>query len=599
MPDTGLNFLKKRKETYTKKLNLVNNNIRKLSILRLLSFLILCSSLLFLYIYRDLSLIFISTSITFLFIFILLLRKYNLLNNYTNRLESIIELLKRENLRSNLNLNDLYRNDPLIKESESSHYWKDLGIFGKQGLYTYLDTTVTSGGNQLFIDELQQRNLSSYNILKQKQNRIKELSKNKRIIWKLLYLLYESSPTGGYSKINIKHTLESITTVISNPKRVKILINIFLITGYSLSFLLFIFDKPGVWGAFFFIQILIYSYNIKKRNKIIKRYVKFIETINKLKEILKYISKLKFTEQSLKEKINQYSYKDILVLIKLIEKIDKKLSYREIPLPGFILNLFVSFDYSIIKDIYEFEKMKNISIENLTNSIEFIDSLLPFCITKFHDKTLEFPEIQEEFVLSAEEIGHPLILPEKRVYNPISSLNKGEIVLITGSNMSGKTTFLRTIGINVLLANCGAPVCASKMVISPMKLFTSIKNEDSLSEGVSFFYSEVKKLSYILRESEKGNSIILIDEVLKGTNTRERLYATKAILQRLSEKNSFNYITTHDIEIAKENNNYILKHFTEIVENEKMGFDYKIRDGVITSGNALKILSIECPELKL
>ena len=132
-----------------------------------------------------------------------------------------------------------------------------------------------------------------------------------------------------------------------------------------------------------------------------------------------------------------------------------------------------------------------------------------------------------------------------------------------------------------------------------MKILSSIKNEDSLSEGVSFFYSEVQKLSYILRESKTNNSLLLIDEVLKGTNTRERLIATKSLLQSLSEINSLNYITTHDIELAKESNSIVLKHFTEIVENDKMSFDYLIRDGVITSGNALKILSIECPELRL
>ena len=599
MSETSFSFLKKRKEKYTKKLNLVNKEIRKLSLYRLLSFLAFCGTLIILYINRE-YLVFLSCfAIASLIIFIFLLYKYNLFYNYSNRLESILELIKREILRSNLQLNDLYRNDPLIDEAENYHYWKDLGIFGKQGLYSYLDTTVTSGGNQLFIDELLQKEKPLFRNLKQKQTRIIEISGKKRLYWKLLYLMYETSSTGGYSKNNIKYSIESITTVTSNPKRIKILINILLFFGYSLSFVLFILDKPGIWGAFFFIQIFIYLYNIKKRNKIIKKYVKYIEILNTLKIILKYLSKIQFQEPTLKEKLNTYTFKEISDLLLVVNRLDKKLSYREIPLPGFILNLFISLDYSIIKDIYDFEKMNKISIENLTSSVEFIDSLLPFCNTKFHQNSMEFPEIIEEFTLSAVHVGHPLIPTEKRVYNPLSSQKKGEIVLITGSNMSGKTTFLRTIGINVLLANCGAPVCASNMVISPMKIFTSIKNEDSLSDGVSFFYSEVKKLSYILRESEKVNCIILIDEVLKGTNTRERLIATKSILQRLSEKSSFNYITTHDIEIAKDKNKYILKHFTEVVENDKMGFDYLIRDGVITSGNALKILSIECPELKL
>ena len=122
-------------------------------------------------------------------------------------------------------------------------------------------------------------------------------------------------------------------------------------------------------------------------------------------------------------------------------------------------------------------------------------------------------------------------------------LTKYPILVLTGPRQSGKTTFLRTIGINVLLAHCGAPVCAKSMKLSPMKILSSIKNEDSLSEGVSFFYSEVQKLSYILRESKTNNSLLLIDEVLKGTNTRERLIATKSLLQSLSEINSINSIS--------------------------------------------------------
>jgi DNA mismatch repair ATPase MutS len=137
------------------------------------------------------------------------------------------------------------------------------------------------------------------------------------------------------------------------------------------------------------------------------------------------------------------------------------------------------------------------------------------------------------------------------------------------------------------------------MKISSLKIFTSIKNEDSLSQGISFFYSEVRKLSYILKESTKNNSLILIDEILKGTNTRERIIATKQIMKYLSGLSSLNYITTHDVDLARETESYILKHFTEIVKDNKMSFDFKIRDGVITSGNALKILKLECPELGL
>ncbi len=597
LSDSPILFLKKRKSKYTYKFKKSSSSLKKVSFYRFLFFVLFLVSLVLFYIQKEYA-VFSLFPLVSLILFIFLISLYNKISKIHNKVDSILQLIKREELRSELKVADLYREDPDFLDPPNLHYWKDLDIFGKQGLYSYLDTTVTQGGNKLFVSQLLQKEVPTLEVIKSRQKIIQELTSRKKLIWKLLYLFYESSPTGGYTKVVLKQKIESVRQILSKPKLSIFFINLFLFVGYIGGLILFLMDRSGLWGIFFFIQILLYIQNFKKKNSIIKKYIKLLSILNKFEDITLFLARTKFKTDELKSKINLFSEKELRIFFKRIKKLESKLIYREIPLPGFLLNLFLSFDYFILKDIYELEST-TLSIDELIDSLEYVDSLLPFTFLSFYDAEYEFPEFSENLELSAEKIGHPLLPLARRIYNPVSNAKTGFVVLITGSNMSGKTTFLRTIGINVVLAHCGAPVCATQMKLSPMKLLTSIKNEDSLSDGVSFFYSEVQKLSYILRESQQKNSLILIDEVLKGTNTRERLIATKSILLGLSQRKSINYITTHDIELAKNESFIVLKHFTEIVDKDKMNFDYVIRDGVITSGNALKILEIECPELKL
>ena len=240
-------------------------------------------------------------------------------------------------------------------------------------------------------------------------------------------------------------------------------------------------------------------------------------------------------------------------------------------------------------------------IKTISENIETIDSILPFVVLKFHNPQYQFPEIDSKFAeLSAVNMGHPLITSSHRVSNPLKKIKTGESLIITGSNMSGKTTYLRTIGLNVLLGLCGSPVSADKMEFPPMEILSSIKNEDSLEEGISFFYAEVKRIAHILnRTKEEGKYLILLDELLKGTNTRERLIASKAIVQKLMKSNSVVFITTHDVDLAIKTKKQKVAHFTETVKDNRMSFDYKIKDGVIRSTNALRILAIENLDLDL
>jgi DNA mismatch repair ATPase MutS len=210
-----------------------------------------------------------------------------------------------------------------------------------------------------------------------------------------------------------------------------------------------------------------------------------------------------------------------------------------------------------------------------------------------------WPTASQNVGLTATRLGHPLIQPNIRVANDICLAGIGTIYLITGSNMSGKSTFLRTIGINVCLAQAGAPVCAATFDWSWSRLACCIRVNDSLDAGLSFFYAEVKRLKTILDTTQDPDAppvLFLIDEIFKGTNNRERLIGSRAYITALSGENGFGLVSTHDLELTdmeKEIASLTNAHFQETVSAGALQFDYRLRPGPCPTTNALRIMELE------
>jgi energy-coupling factor transporter ATP-binding protein EcfA2 len=209
-----------------------------------------------------------------------------------------------------------------------------------------------------------------------------------------------------------------------------------------------------------------------------------------------------------------------------------------------------------------------------------------------------FPEVADTappFV--AEGLGHPLIARDKRVTNDVSLSAPGHALLVTGSNMSGKSTLLRSMGLAAVLAQAGAPVCARRLALAPALIRTSLRVSDSLDSGVSHFYAEVKKLRAAIDATEqRGKVLFLLDEVLHGTNSRERQVGARWLLAELLRRGAAGAISTHDEELcrlpAELMDRVELVHFRETVENDQMTFDYRLREGPVKAGNALRVMRL-------
>ena len=202
-------------------------------------------------------------------------------------------------------------------------------------------------------------------------------------------------------------------------------------------------------------------------------------------------------------------------------------------------------------------------------------------------------------MLSAKNLAHPLIPETHRVPNDLTLDTLGTVLLVTGSNMSGKSTFLRTLGINLCLAQAGAPVCADLFEWTWIRLTTCIRVDDSLEAGLSFFYAEVKRLKSLLdatTDRSRAPVVFLIDEIFKGTNNRERLIGSRAFITALAQGNGFGLVTTHDLELTdldKTVPGLRNAHFQETVAAGALQFDYKLRPGPCPTTNALRIMELE------
>ncbi|MCB9135297.1 MAG: hypothetical protein H6636_07710 [Anaerolineales bacterium] len=229
--------------------------------------------------------------------------------------------------------------------------------------------------------------------------------------------------------------------------------------------------------------------------------------------------------------------------------------------------------------------------------LEALNSLANFA---YLNPETTFPGVAADGpVLVAEGVGHPLIPDGVRATNDFSLAALGEVAVITGSNMSGKSTFLRTLGVNLVLAYAGGPMLARRLRVRPMRVGTSIQVSDSLADGLSYFYAEVKRLKGLLDNLQETDALplfFLIDELFRGTNNEERRKGSEAYVRALAGAHGVGLVSTHDLELthlAETIPGVSNFHFREEITDGRMVFDYRLRPGPCPTTNALKIMALE------
>ena len=473
-------------------------------------------------------------------------------------------------------------------------YSYDLDIVGKKSLFQFLNTTHTWHGRHSFADDLLNAQYSKEKI-NQRQEAVAELAKDNEFASELEYRF--SRIGNDPATHTLVQELKDDQVFIKN-KFLRLLLTyipLFVILFAGLT-VIFKWNNLYLTVALLFVaQILIWVIGMPATNRYIQSVDRLPLKLSTYAKVLELVNTTKFTSNELQKIQSNLTASNIsaTLAIKELAKIEDKISVRNNPIVYFFLNAIFLWDfYSAF--MFEDWKVKYAPhCEKWFVSLGELESLLCFAtMIKVCDQTC-FPFISDIRGVEAKELGHPMIPNDTRITNQLSLNN---IVIISGSNMSGKTTYLRTVGINIVLARAGGPVCAKEMVFSDLHIITSMRIADDLNEGVSTFYAELKRIKKILDAAKFNHStMFLIDEIFRGTNSVDRLEGAKTILTKLNQLKSIGMVTTHDLELCDLQQkipriqNY---SFSEYYQNKKILFDYKMQPGKAKTTNAKYLMEL-------
>jgi len=530
----------------------------------------------------------IASFITAIIIFIFLLKKYSDHSFKKAFYENMLRINEMEisglnNDHSCFNGGDEY----LDPHHDFSH---DIDLFGNYSLYQYLNRTCTGRGEEMLAEWLMSPHIMSTE-MEPRQEAIKELASMD--LWRQEFNAYGMM---GRTEKNIIDDLndwlkEKALYLNSKTYRlIRILMPIITLT------LLVLTIEGTSHYSFFVLSVIvnlgIISVNLRKINSIHSMVSRKHNILKTLSHLVNHFENHSFRSTHINKlqkslfASDQSASLSIKRLSRIIQAFDSRLNMlMAVPLNGLLL-----WD---IQCAVRLESWKKSAIELLPEWFEnlgHIDALCSLANYAMNNEHYCYPQLSDRVYLSAHNMGHPLIPSETRVNNDFRINSRGEINIITGANMAGKSTFLRTVAVNMVLAMAGAPVCAEEFMFTPCNIFSSMRTTDSLSDRESYFYAELKRLRILKERLEKNENIFfMLDEILKGTNSKDKSEGARIFIEKIIEYRATGIIATHDILLGSLSDKYqnIKNRCFEIeIEGDEVKFDYILRDGLAEKMNA-------------
>ncbi|HAH23267.1 MAG TPA: hypothetical protein DCL77_05845 [Prolixibacteraceae bacterium] len=466
----------------------------------------------------------------------------------------------------------------------------DLDLFGESSFFQFLNRTITSGGKNKMAGYIQQSNPAAETI-HQKQSAINELAAC--LDWRQQFLATGRNTERKDSAELV--FLENETLQLKHTSFLKIVLAIIPALTLLLG-ALSVFDF--IPNSFFYLAILVQWILFLNYSRTIGIFGKAFgvktKLLNQYSDLLLLIEKKEFqSEYLVHQKSKLYNHgKPASQITSSLQKILNELDYRQNILVGFALDSLLLWDIRCIYRMHKWQNSYGSQLKEWFDVIAEFDALISLSNLNYNHPEWVVPTIHSEgFTIQAENLGHPLIAKEKRIDNPFHLSNEEQIVIITGANMAGKSTFLRTVAINMILASQGCKVCASAFCFSPVRLFTHMRTTDNLMKDESYFYAELLRLKYMLELLHQGeNLFIIIDEMLKGTNSIDKLSGSVELLKQLIHLKTHCMVATHDLKLTELAESYpiIIKNqcFDVNLSGDELQFDYLLRDGVTSTMNA-------------
>ena len=570
---------------YTELYNKTNKKYNSISLLRLLS-IALFLFFMFYYIKTDQILYVILAVLSFAG-FIVLMRIHSQLSFQKLLAETLLKINQNEIAFLKKEKTPFENGDEFIDFHHPYAY--DLDIFGDHSLFQNLNRTASFIGKKT-LAELLLNTLPQREIL-ENQEAVKELKS--KIDWRqefqALAIIGEDSKQSYEA---IKHW-----TSFKNNSLPKVLIALSIIlpvTFFGFLTAYFITSKTILLSylTYVFIANLIVLGRSLKRiqseiakadniDKIVKQYSLLIEKIEKesfqSKKLLHLQEQLNFKNAKASQHLKQLS--------ELFSRMDTISNF----VTAILFNGTFLFNLHVLKALLKWKEDYASEMNHWIAIIGEIEALNSLANLAYNNEDFVFPEINSEYKIEFTNLSHPLLNPATRIGNDTQFFPQS-FVILTGSNMSGKSTFLRSLGINMVLTGIGSVVCASKAKVHPLPVLVSMRLSDSLSDSESYFFAEIKRLKQIMDALENQPAFVLLDEILRGTNSDDKRNGTIEVVKKIISKKAIGAIATHDIEVCLTTNDYpeILTNqcFEVEIQNNDLYFDYKLRNGICKNKSA-------------
>lgn len=501
-----------------------------------------------------------------------------------------IEVINEE--MSSLN-NDLSGFDDGAEFKDPSHlYADDLDVFGRGSLYQRI-SRVSSAEAKIRLANRLKDNDARIDI--DNQVAMKELSEISD--WRIRFRALSKGLTTDdlHSRIEQWNAIKSANSVLLNPVLSWLLsalfpISVGLILGFERYDLIDWLLLPFMLNLFLFSRIL----------KSLKRDQAFVDRIsNDLsahKDLLEMILKQQWSSNTLKNiqlTLNEHELDALHVLGRLTRLVSSLDSLNNM-FGASLFNGMFQYHLHVYRSFLNWKKAHSKELLLWLDAQAEMEVWVGLSSFAFNHPDFVYPELSEKTQFAATAIGHPFIESGKRVTNDLE-FDGFKLVILTGSNMAGKSTFLRSLGVNIILAKLGLPVCAKALRLSQMQLLTSMKPQDSLNDNQSYFQAEIERLRVLVDQMDKGRfSFLLLDEILRGTNSEDKRNGTVGFLEKIHSKYLMGLIATHDIEIAEltaeKPDVYSNKYFESYQKDGDLVFDYVLRDGVCHTPNATQLM---------
>ncbi len=520
-------------------------------------------------------------------LFLFLVSRHTDLQYKRDQLKALIELNKTELLVLERKFHQLPAGEEF---KDGTHYFsQDIDLFGVGSFFQYCNRTALPQGREFLASVFMSNTTTA---IPEKQEAVKELAAMP--VWRQQFTAVASLVKTETTYSTILKWLGGYVAFMSRIK--SWMVNLFSFLSLGVLIAGFIEIIPlAIVGVWICLGLLITAKFTKKITQLAVHTSKIQNTFQQYQQLVLQVEATHFKAPLLQEQQKKLISTDVKVsaVLKEFSGILSALDQRNNILMAFLGNALVLWDIRQVMKLEKWIYRHKDEVAQWFSTIAFFDAYNSLGNFSFNHPNYAFPKItQNECVLKATQVAHPLLDPRKSVANDIT-IDKAQFFIITGANMAGKSTFLRTVSLQLVMANVGLPVCATEASYTPIKLITSMRTTDSLTDDESYFYSELKRLKYIVDRIGEESYFIVLDEILKGTNSTDKAIGSRKFVEKLVGSYSTGIIATHDLslcEVAEELPQVKNYYFDAEITEGELHFDYQFKKGICQNMNASFLL---------